>query len=116
MKQLRNILKLILSFLPTPIPTGKTAFDAWLNDIVELTGPIADDRAMKWVVSNEVMVVPSGADRVPKRRFVKRLRKFAANQIAASVVQEIKAAQEAEQKQAGDSASKNGECPPNTTN
>jgi hypothetical protein len=109
-----RLITQVLSFLPTLLPTGATAYEAWLNDIVSLVGPIADEQSLKWVISNEIMRLAPGRDRVPKRVFVKALRKFAANQIAANKVMEIKQAQEAKQK-AGDTA-KDQACPPTTTN
>jgi hypothetical protein len=85
----------ILAYLPTKLPIGMTEYHAWLASILELAGPIADKMSMEWVVSNEVMVIKSGQDRVPKMFFVKRLRKFAANQLAASYVNQLKEQQKA---------------------
>lgn len=72
-----------------------TAYKQWLDTVVELCGPIADTDSLKWVISNEIMRLNSTKDRVAKIYFVKVLRKFAANQLAAATVNEIKAEQEA---------------------
>lgn len=89
-----KLLKVLLSFFPSAIPVGKTKFDLWLKDIVNLAGPIADEQSIEWVVCNEVMRLSPGRDRIAKRTVVKILRKFAANQLAAARVMEIKLAQE----------------------
>lgn len=98
MKQLLNKLT---SYFPTELPTGGTAYDKWLETVVSLTGPIADRDSLIWVISNEIMRLPSGQNKVAKHYFVKTLRKFAANQIASNKVIQIK---EAQQKQAADTA------------
>jgi len=98
----KALLATILAYLPSKIPTGMTEFNAWLDSIVKLVGPIADDRSLKWVISNEVMRLPSGKDSVPKMLFVKVLRKFAANQLAAATVNNLKAEQDAEIKKASE--------------
>jgi hypothetical protein len=94
------LIKKMLSVFPSDLPVGMTAFNKWMDEVLELTGPIADKTSMTWLVSNEIMHVKSGMDRVPKRYFVKVLRKFAANQLAAAKVNEIKLQQEAAQKAA----------------
>ena len=96
MRRIKMILKRILSHYPTLLPTGMTAYNAWLDDIVELTGPIADEASIHWVVSNEVMRLNSQKDRIPKAALVRCLRKYAANQLAANVVLELKKKQEAD--------------------
>lgn len=113
-----NILNLILSYIPTRLPTGVTAYEAWLNNIVSLIDFQVDEQSLKWVISQEIMRLPPTGDCKSKRYFVKVLRKYAANQIAANKVMEIKQAQEervkAAQQQAGDTA-KDQACPPATT-
>lgn len=108
---MKRYVNFVLSFLPTALPVGMTEFNAWANNIVELTGPIADKDSLIWVASQEIMRMPPGKSRVPKRTFVNILRKFAANQLAAAKVNEIKEAQEADRqaallKQAEDTAAK----------
>lgn len=99
MKELKKIINKILAYFPTPIPTGMTKFKSWLDSIVELTGPIADEESLKWVVSNEVMRLSPGRDKVSKMSMVKLLRKYAANQLAAQTVMDLKKAQEDRAKQ-----------------
>jgi hypothetical protein len=94
-QQLRNFLTKLLSYLPTKLPVGKTAYNLWLKSVTDLAGPIADVESMEWVISNEVMRLNSSKDSVPKSVFVKILRKYAANQLAASHVMDLKSRQEA---------------------
>jgi len=96
-------LKKLASYFPTKLPVGNTSYNKWLDDVVFLSGPIADTDSLQWVISNEVMRLSSTKDRVPKAYFVKVLRKYAANQLAANKVMELKQkqleAQQAAQKQ-----------------
>lgn len=110
--------KLFLAYLPTKIPVGMTAFKQWLDSICDLAGPVADTDSMKWVISNEVMRIKSGQDRIPKIVLVKTLRKYAANQLAGATVIELKEKQEAANaaKQAEATAlSEAAACQKNTT-
>lgn len=91
---MKLLLKRLLSLLPTRLPVGMTEFNAWLDSILELTGPIADDISLKWVISNEVMRIQSGKDKVAKHYFVRTLRKYAANQLAAATVNLLKEQQD----------------------
>jgi len=99
-----NVWKRLISYFPTQLPVGMTEFNDFANDIVELTGPIADKESLIWVASNEIMRMPPGQNRVSKNTFVKLLRKYAANQIAAAKVLEIREAQEAKKKAASEAA------------
>lgn len=89
-----RILRVLMSYVPTRIPTGMTLYQTWLDSIKELSGPIADSDSLEWVISNEVMRLSSTRDRVAKAFFVKSLRKYAANQLAAATVMKLKQKQE----------------------
>lgn len=91
-----NYLK---SYLPTKLPTGMTEFNSWMESVLELAGPIADRESMVWLISHEIMHIKSGTDAVPKRYFVKVLRKFAANQLAAATVNDLRAKKEVREKE-----------------
>lgn len=92
---MKRLLAKILSHFPTSLPIGMTEYNIWLDSIVELAGPIADVDSLKWVISNEIMRLKPGQCRVPKHLFVKLLRKYAANQLAAFKVIELKEKQQA---------------------
>lgn len=94
-----KLINIALSYIPTRLPLGMSEFNAWSDSIVELTGPIADADSLKWVIANEIMRLNPGRDKVAKRLFVKLLRKYAANQIAAGFVMELKQKQEQKKQQ-----------------
>ncbi len=87
------ILKHIRSFFPSKLPTGMTEINQWLNDIVELAGPIANERDMHFVLCSILIHADIKYGSLPKRYFVTRLIKSAANQVASKVFQDIKIAQ-----------------------
>lgn len=87
--------KRLFSYVPTDLPVGLPQYNAWLNSIVELAGPIADEASIKWVISNEVMRMNSSRSRAAKNTFVRILRKYAANQLAAHTVNVLKAEEDA---------------------
>ena len=92
-------LKRILSYFPSPLPTGGTAFEKWVDEIIELTGQIADRDSMKFVICSFVIHLDPDQSKVPKNFFVKRLRVGAAKQIGAYFFGEIKAKKEQEKAQ-----------------
>lgn len=100
MSKLQTLAKSILSHIPTKLPVGLPQFEAYLDSVVELVGPIADADSIKWVVSNEIMRLASTRDSIRKAYFVKVIRKYAANQLAAHTVNQLKAKQQAEQEAA----------------
>jgi hypothetical protein len=89
-KQLFKALNHVLSYLPTALPTGLTEFTAWADSIIELSGKFADIDSMRFVLASSVVHLGSDKAYVPKRHFVKILRKGAANQVASFIFQEIK--------------------------
>lgn len=95
-----RLLKYVLSYFPSKVPTGMTAYRKWQEEIIALVGPIADERSLRWAIANMVMHAPSDGAFLSKQYFVKRLIKTAANQLSAQVFQDIKAEQEAEQQAA----------------
>lgn len=95
MKQLLFTLKRILSYLPTKLPVGLAAFHKFANDIIELSGPYADEDSMKFAIASQIIHLDSNRGSVTKNRIVKAMRKSAANQIASQVFQDIKTKQQA---------------------
>ena len=91
---LRIYWKRFLSRFPTPLPVGKTEMDAFMADIIELSGSYADKTSMEFAISSILIHAPSDKSALPKKYFVDRLRKSAANQVASQVFQDIKTAQE----------------------
>ena len=97
MSKLTFLFKYICSYFPSKLPTGMTEFNKWLDDVVELTGPIATERDMHFVLCSILIHADVKHGALPKRYFVTRLIKSAANQVASQVFQDIKLAQAEEQ-------------------
>lgn len=87
-------IKTVLSYFPSKLPTGVTAFHAYADEVIELTGPIADVDSLKWAIANQIIHLPPQTSYKPKQYFVRSLMKAAANQIASSVFQDIKLKQQ----------------------
>lgn len=86
-----------------------TAYQKWQLEIIELVGPIADERSLRWAIANMVMHAPSDSAYLSKQYFVRRLIKTAANQLSAQVFNDIKAEQDAQQKAAEELAKQQAE-------
>lgn len=106
---MKRLLNRLLSYLPTKLPVGMTAYTNWVNSIIQLAGPMADEDSMRFVISNQVMHLPLNTKRISKQKFVTILRKYAANELAAHTCNEVKqrqvervAAQEQAKKQLED--------------
>lgn len=85
-----KLLKKLASYIPTPVPTGMTQFDAYVADIVGLVGPIATPDDIEWVVNAEMMRIGPTRSRLPKNEFVKTVRVAAAKQLAGARFQALK--------------------------
>lgn len=92
--KLKRLYNYVRSYFPSRLPVGLTEFNAWADEIIDLTGQIADSESMKFVICTSIMHLPATAASVPKQFFVKTLRKTAANQVGGYIFQEIKASQE----------------------
>lgn len=94
---MRLLFKRILSYIPLPVPTGMTAFDKYVSDIVELTGPIATPDDIEWVVNAEMMRIGPRQSLIAKNYFVSSIRSAAAKQLAGARFQALKLKQQAAQ-------------------
>lgn len=93
-KYVTLLAKQLMSFFPTAVPTGLTEFHIWSNSIIELAGQFADSDSMKYAIASNLIHLPSTKAYMPKRYFVKAMRKAAANQVASQVFMDIKLAQQ----------------------
>lgn len=89
------LLKTILSYIPTPIPTGMTKLEAYILDIVELTGGIASPDDIEWVVTAEMMRIGPRQSMVAKNYFVSSVKSAAAKQLAGARFTALKEKQQA---------------------
>lgn len=94
-----KLLKQALSLIPTRLPVGLSEFNKFADDIIELSGPIADQESMRYVIATNVINLGPQRSHVAKNYFVRTMVKAAANQVASHVFQDIKIKQqEAQQK------------------
>lgn len=95
---MKLLIKTLLSYIPSKLPVGLTAFHEYADEVIELSGQFADPDSMKFALANMIMHLPITRDSVPKNYFVKCLRKTAANQVAGHVFMVVKEAQDARRK------------------
>lgn len=89
--KIKLAIRRLLMFIPTRLPVGASEYQTWMDEIIELTGPIADKRSMEFVISSTMVHADvKRVARIPKYYFVARLIKAAANQCAHYKFQEIK--------------------------
>ncbi len=84
-----KIFKRLLAYLPTELPVGMTTLNSWLDDIVELAGPIADRDSVVFVAGHECVQLPNTKNRISKMAVVKRIKKYAYNQCMSVILKEI---------------------------
>lgn len=94
-----RLIKQIIGLLPSALPTGMTAFEAWAEDIIATYDlPTKDKDSIKFTLSTIIMHLGPQAAHKPKYYFVLTLRASAAKQVAGQVFTDIKTrAREAEE-------------------
>lgn len=95
--KMRRVFKRVLSYFPEPLPVGMAQFNAWANDIIELSGKYANETSLRFALATMIMHADAKFGSLSKNYFVIRLRKVAANQVAGQVFQDIKDKQAADQ-------------------
>jgi thiamine pyrophosphate-dependent acetolactate synthase large subunit-like protein len=91
---MKLLLLKLLSYLPRPLPVGKTEFHKWADRIILLSGKFADEDSMKYALASNIIHLDHKVGHIPDIYFIKVLRKAAANQVASAVFQDIKLKQE----------------------
>lgn len=97
MKTARLLILRLFSYIPTQIPVGMTAYQAWSGSVIELIGPIATKDDLDFCIAAEVMRTKPEDNYKPKNYFVKRVRAGASKQLAGAVFTRIREEQKAEQ-------------------
>lgn len=87
-------VKRALSHFASPLPVSLPQYNTFIDDIIELSGQYADRTSMEFAISSILIHADSKHGSLPKKYFVDRLRKSAANQVASQVFQDIKNAQQ----------------------
>lgn len=79
------LIKKIKSYWPQRLPQGMTEFSNWVNEIAELSELPNNDRLRK-VIGVMILQMPPNISMCAKRHIVNRIRKAAANQVAAEAL------------------------------
>lgn len=108
-----KLLKQVLSYIPVRLPVGLTEFNAFADDIISLTGPIADEESMRYVIATNIINLGPQRSHVAKNYFVRTMVKGAANQVASHVFQQIKQRQLELQKEQAEATAKQQEAAAN---
>ena len=89
---MKRVLLFLKSLLPTRLPVGKAEFDQWQRDILSLSGVPANESTL-FAIAVMVLHLDPTVDRKPMHYFVKALNKGAANEVANSIILDLKAKQ-----------------------
>lgn len=88
-----------------PLPMGRTEFEEWSDRLIAGAVVGADVPSQKYALANLLLHLGPTEDHKPDIFFIKSLRKFAVNQVADAIRQELYAARKA----VGDSEAKTTE-------
>lgn len=94
-----RFVRKVKAYFPSRLPVGMTEFDAWAADIIDLYGA-PDNDSVRFAIATMVLHCPAQDAYKPKHYFGLTVSKSMSNQVAAAIVQELKAKQEAAIKEA----------------
>lgn len=97
LSQIQATILYLRSFLPRPLPSGVTEFNAMAERVCALAGDICTLDDARFVISTTVMRFDPDVSMASDRKFVIILRNAAAKQVSASIFQDIKLKQAAAQ-------------------
>lgn len=106
---MRQLLKKLLSYLPSKLPIGMQEFNEFSSEVIQLSGKFADEDSMKFAIASQMMHLGPQTSSISKQFFIRSLRKAAANQVASQVFQDIKIKQQQMQEEAKKLAEQNKE-------
>lgn len=92
--KLKSLIRNVMSFVPRPLPSGVTQFNAMSARVCALTGDICTVDDARFVISTTVMRFDPDVATASDRKFATILRNAAAKQVSASVFQDIKIKQQ----------------------
>ena len=97
-------VELILDQLnePRPLPLGRKEFEIWSDRLIKGANVSATILSQKWTLAGCIMHLGPTEDHKPDIFFIKSLRKFAANQVASTMMIEIKEASDKEKEAQGE--------------
>lgn len=84
------MLKQLLSYIPSKLPTTDTELKAWVSSVFELAGLPESDLILRHAVITYVMHLNETTTSVAKRSVVKRLHRGVIQQVAYKAIQALK--------------------------
>lgn len=90
LQKLNNLFFYLRSFLPRRLPIGLKEFNSWLTDVLRLA-KLPDNGTNRRIAANLIFQIRPNVDSVSIRSISKRLSKAASNQVAQSILDELKA-------------------------
>lgn len=103
--KIKNVLIKLSFYLPHKLPTGMIEFNVWADSIISAYG-LPDNDSTKFALATMILHLESTAAYKPKRYFALTTLKSMSNQIAAGVMQDLKAKQAERVKQEEEEAKK----------
>jgi hypothetical protein len=82
---LKRLLKRLTSFLPRPLPTGMTAFNQWVEDIIWLSS-LPNNASTRKAAASFILQLRPTTGWISLHTTVRLLVKAAANQVALEVL------------------------------
>lgn len=95
--KIKQYCSFIRGFFPEALPTGVTAFNAWADSFAVAYPDVPNNDSLRWTLAFMIMHLGSTTAYKAKVYFYLSVKKSMANQIASSVVQELKQKQAQEQ-------------------
>ena len=92
---MRRLIKQITAWIPTALPFGVTEFEEWASDII-WTYSLPDNDSTRFMLATMILHSNSTESTKPKRYFGRSARKSGSNQVAAYIMDTLKAKQKAE--------------------
>lgn len=114
--KIKTFFAKLLDFIPTKLPIGMTAAEAWASSILKRYG-FPDNDSMRWALAVKVLHLGETDAYKAKRYFFLAMHKSAANQVASQIMQDLKAKQAAAiaAEAAAQAATTSAEATANTT-
>ena len=91
--KINKYVNLVSSLFPTALPRGVTEFNSWSQSIIDTFG-LPDNDSVKFMLATMILHLDSTSAYKPKLYFGLSSLKSMSNQIAASVVQDMKTKQQ----------------------
>lgn len=94
-----RFIKKILAFIPTPLPVGLTAFDAWVTDLLDLY-QFPDLPSYRQAIATMVLHLGSLTSSKSRHFFARTIKASMSKQVAYEALQQSRAKAEAAEKPA----------------